>query len=66
MHGGFRGTSRDRQREYFVEPVVLDGSPVGWWAVTSSEHVTERRLVGSAEGAVLVATAWETEYSRSR
>jgi hypothetical protein len=64
MHGGFRGVSRDREREYFVQPVTLDGSPCGWWAVTSSAHVTERKLIRSREGAMQLAETWEADPSR--
>jgi hypothetical protein len=55
-------TSRDREREYHVQPVVVGGeNPIcGWWAVTSSADVTERKLIGSREGAIRLAETWET------
>jgi len=52
-HGGLRGTSADGRREYRAEPVSLAGDTSnGWWAVTASEAVTVRRLIGSQAGAV--------------
>ena len=51
------GSVADHQREYWVQPVA-DSS---WWAVTCSADVTRRRLIGSREGAILLAQSWETE-----
>jgi hypothetical protein len=66
MHGCWRGVSRDGQREYWVQPVRLDGSPCRWWSVTCSAQVTERKLIGSLRGAQQLAEAWETDPSRIR
>jgi hypothetical protein len=55
-HGGWRGTSQDREREYHVRAVMS-----GWWSVTMSADPARRSLIRSREGAMLTAATWETE-----
>jgi hypothetical protein len=60
--GGFRGVSADRQREYWVQPVAHGQHlPASWWAVTTSADKTRRTLIGSPEGAILLAQQWEEQ-----